>query len=117
MFTGVEHFIRTWSHESKTSQNVMDALTDQSLSQAVANDHRTLGRMAWHIVQSIPEIMAGVGLECDGPAQNEPMPKSAKEMRDAYAKVSTQLLEQVQKNWTDKTLLETDNLDYGAFRY
>lgn len=112
MFTSIQMFENNWRHESKTSQNVMDTLTDQSLSQAVASDHRTLGRMAWHIITSIPELMAATGLECKGLTPADPMSKTARELKDAYAKVSSQLLEQVKENWDDKKLLEKDEL-YG----
>lgn len=112
MFTTIKHFEKNWLRESKTTQSVMDALTDESLGQKVAEDHRTLGRMAWHIVLSIPDMMAPVGLSCDGISPKDALPKTAKEIRDAYAHVSSQLMTQVKTGWNDDALFQEDDM-YG----
>ena len=58
MFLTIEQFKQEWQAESDNTRKIFSALTDDSLKQPVANDHRTLGRMAWHIVQTLPEMAA-----------------------------------------------------------
>jgi len=112
MFTTIEQFEKNWAHESKVTQNVFNTLTDASLSQSVDEGHRNLGRMAWHIVNTIPEMINHTGLEFDNINPNTPVPKSAKEIKEAYANVSGQLLNNIKKNWTDATLQQEDDM-YG----
>ena len=75
----------------------MDRLTDQALGQAVSDGHRTLGRLAWHITTAIPWIMQRTGLKVDAVDPSAPIPKTAAEIRTAYAAVSKQLLDQVHR--------------------
>jgi uncharacterized damage-inducible protein DinB len=91
---------------------MLAALTDSSLGQSVARDHRTIGRMAWHITQTIPEMLARTGLKIDGPGEKDPVPSSAKTIKDAYDKAAASLLEQVTGNWKDDTLMLEDDM-YG----
>ena len=98
--------------EAANTQKMMDALTDQSLSQAVTTNHRTLGRMAWHIVVCIPEMMNMVGLNIQSVGKDDPIPLSAAEIADGYRKASGEFLAQLAANWTEATLQEEDAL-YG----
>jgi len=62
MFLSVSTFLQAWEKEAESTQRILDALTDDSLNQLVAAQDRTLGRIAWHLVTTIPEMMAR-GLE------------------------------------------------------
>jgi uncharacterized damage-inducible protein DinB len=53
MFNKVDDFVTEWAQETRMTEAVMKALTDESLTQAVANERRTLGQLAWHLVRSI----------------------------------------------------------------
>jgi uncharacterized damage-inducible protein DinB len=112
MYRTIEDFVAHWKYESGSTQKQMDQLTDQSLAQAVVDGHRTLGRLAWHIVVTIPEMMQRTGLKLASVDPSAPVPKTAAEIKKAYASVSQQLLEQVQANWKDETLQLEDNM-YG----
>lgn len=112
MFRTIEDFEQNWTHESASTQKQMDQLTDASLSQAVADDHRTLGRIAWHIVTTIPEMMPHTGLKLPAVDPKAPVPKTAEEIKKAYATVSKELLEQIKANWDDASLQIEDDL-YG----
>jgi uncharacterized damage-inducible protein DinB len=105
-------FTALWKHESGETQKVLDTLTDASLAQSVANDHRTLGRVAWHITGSIKEMMEKTGLHVQGPAENAPVPSSAKTIAQTYAKSSQSLLDEIRKHWTDASLAQKDSM-YG----
>jgi len=53
----IDDFATLWKQESAETQKVLDAITDASLSQPISDDHRTLGRIAWHIAGTIKEMM------------------------------------------------------------
>ncbi len=112
MFRSIDDFVKAYGHEKESTQKVFDALTDVSLHQAVINGHRDIGRMAWHIVTTYPEITASTGITITGVDPKAPTPKAAGEIARSYAKVSDELLGYVKSHWTDKTLLEEKNF-YG----
>ena len=110
MFATIADFESTWKMEMGFTQSVMDALTDGSLSQAVSEEHRTLGRMAWHIVTTIPEMATQVGIIIDGPEPSASMPDTADEIKDAYRTVSKSLLDGIKAAWNDDTLQQEHNI-------
>ncbi|OGC89422.1 MAG: hypothetical protein A2W25_01695 [candidate division Zixibacteria bacterium RBG_16_53_22] len=112
MFTSIEHFKGAWKYEMESTGKIFGALSDASLKQSVAKDHRTLGRMAWHLTQTIPEMAGRTGLKVDGPGEKEPVPTSASAIKKAYDMAAASLLEQVTRNWTDESLGIEDNM-YG----
>ena len=112
MYTSLEAFLITWGYESASTQKLMDVLTDASLPQSVHEGGRTLGRLAWHIVQTIPEMMSKTALHVVGVDEHAPAPSSAAAIASAYRAASASLVEQLRAHWTDATLLEQDNM-YG----
>ncbi|MEE9554388.1 MAG: DinB family protein [candidate division Zixibacteria bacterium] len=112
MFTSIEGFKTTWSHHSGATKKILAVLTDDSLGQSVADDHRTIGRMAWHIVQTIPEMGGHTGLKIEGPGEKEPVPVDSSIIADSYTTAADSLLEQVTKDWNDDSLQTEDSM-YG----
>jgi uncharacterized damage-inducible protein DinB len=112
MFSQIGDFLEAWEKESASTQKLMNELTDASLSQMVAEGHRTLGKIAWHIVTTIPEMMDLVGLKVGSVDAKAPVPRSAAEMQKGYAAVSSNVSEQVKAGWTDQTLTISDDM-YG----
>ena len=112
MITTIDEFLAVWQYETAVTQRMLDTLSDASLAQSVAADHRTIGRLAWHIVQTIPEMMAHTGLQVAGPGETDAVPGQAATIADAYRVAAASLAEQLRANWTDATLLQTDKL-YG----
>ncbi len=109
MFRTMEDFKQGWEAESKITQSIFDALTDKSLSQSINNDHRTIGRIAWHICETITEMLPHIGLQYE--LIKPPVPTEAKIISEKYAELSKSLSEQV-ADWNDEKLLEEDDL-YG----
>jgi len=116
MYTSIKEFEADFGQESGSTQKIMNELTDASLAQSVNKDHRTLGRMAWHIVATYPEMMGATGLKIAGVKHDDPVPKSAAEIKAAYATVTKALLDQIKANWKDETLKVVDKM-YGAFEW
>jgi len=112
MFRTIEDFVKNWTYESGSTQKQMDQLTDQSLSQTVGDGHRTLGRIAWHIIVTIPEMMQRTGLKLPAVDPSAPVPKSAADFKKAYAAASQQLLERIKADWKDDSLQVQDDM-YG----
>ena len=112
MFRKISDFNNVWSRELEATQKVFKHLTDKSLSTAVSPDGRTLARLAWHIVTTIPEMMSRTGLKTAGAGADDPVPPGAKGIFQAYNQTAISLLEQVTTQWTDATLDITDEV-YG----
>jgi uncharacterized damage-inducible protein DinB len=113
MYRRADDFLAHYRQLSESTQKVLDALTDASLGQAVADGHRTLGRIGWHLAQTVPEMMGKTGLRPAGPAEDAPVPPTASAIADGYRTASRSLLEQVAAHWTDDTLDMEDDL-YGT---
>lgn len=112
MIHTIRDFENIWSQEIEATQKILKHLTDKSLSQAITQQNRTLGRLAWHIITTIPEMMSKTGLQIGGVSEHAPVPASAKEMFKSYNEVAISVLEQIKKNWTDATLEQKDEM-YG----
>jgi uncharacterized damage-inducible protein DinB len=112
MFLSIDQFKQEWQAESDNTRKIFSVLTDESLKQSVSEDHRTLGRTAWHIVQTLPEMAGNCGLKVEGPAEDNPVPTSAETIKKSYDTAAKSLLEQVAENWTDETLEMEDDM-YG----
>jgi len=112
MLRTIEDFEELWAYESARTLNVLRAVTDETMNQAVAERHRTLARLGWHIATTIPEMCARTGLKLNKLDPEAPLPKTAREIADAYEAVAAELLETVKKSWTDKSLFEQNDM-YG----
>lgn len=112
MINTIIEFEHLWSSEAEATQKILKHLTTASLAQRIDADSRTLGRIAWHIVVSIPEMMSRVGFTLDGPGADAPLPATAKDFFAAYNTLALSLLDQIKKHWTDETLKVKDDM-YG----
>ena len=101
MYHTIEEFTNSWESVSTTTAKILNVLTDESLNQAVSEGHRTIGRMAWHIVCTIPEMGDKMGLEFGDFDYESPAPTSAKEICDTYVKIAKTLLDAIKLDWDD----------------
>ncbi|WP_028549150.1 DinB family protein [Paenibacillus sp. UNC451MF] len=109
MFVTIQSFIEDYRHEAATTQKLLDALTDESLSQEVAPGYRTLGHLAWHLVPS-GGILNPTGLRFEAPAERSEPPASAAAIAEAYRRTTQSLLEAVETQWTDDTLQVSNSI-------
>ncbi len=112
MYRKLEDFIKDWQTESANTLKMMTTLTDASLPQKVSPEGRELGRIAWHITQSITEMGGRAGLKVAGPAEDAPVPENAAEITRLYEQAAKSLGEAIQGGWNDQTLLEEQDM-YG----
>jgi hypothetical protein len=100
MIHTIAEFEKYWKLETEATRKLLEQLTDKSLTQAVAPQDRTLGRMAWHLT-SIPEDHANRS-KCSG-RRNDPVPHRRPPLW-AYNLGSQSLW--TNPAWTDATLLQ-----------
>lgn len=112
MYRKLSDFLERYAYESENTAKMFAELTDKSLSQSVTDGHRTLGRIAWHIVTTIPEMMSQTGLGLTAVNKEAPVPETAAEILESYKQASAQLIDRVSTEWNDDRLLEEDEL-YG----
>jgi len=112
MYHTIKEFSADWTHHSDNTRRIFENLTDQSLAERISEEHRDIGRLSWHIVTSISEMAERTGLKLKGPKHDEPVPKTAGEIRAGYDTVAASLLEEIEKNWDDAVLQTEDDM-YG----
>jgi uncharacterized damage-inducible protein DinB len=98
-FTTVEDWASEYAGDAAQAQQMFDALTDASLATPVAAGHRTLGRIAWHIVQSVPEMLSTAGLQLDTAVLHQPVPQHAAEIAAAYERVTREAVAALRSQW------------------
>ena len=111
MFSKIEDFASLWKGEMAATEKLLALLTDQSLTQPKHDIIRNLGRVAWHIVTTYPEMCAKFGIKIDGPTEKDPIPSSVAEIKEVYSRYAGALLDQVSQ-WPDSDLLIEDDM-YG----
>jgi uncharacterized damage-inducible protein DinB len=104
MFHTIAEFSFAWTHESASTLKLMEALTDASLAQKVTPEGRTLGRLAWHIVQTLGEMGGHAGLAVDGANEKTPQPSSAAAIAEAYKASAASVDKAVSATWKDADL-------------
>ena len=112
MLRKIEDFQKDWAYEVEMTGKVLNALTDEALGQKVYEGGRDLGFLGWHLTQTLGEMLGLVGLKIDAPSNDLPRPDSAAEIATAYEKAAKSVADEVAANWTDETLLQTDEM-YG----
>jgi Uncharacterized protein conserved in bacteria len=112
MIWTIKDFERVWTQEFDKTQKVLKHLSDKALAQQSDPAGRTLGRLAWHLVVTIREMLEQTGLKIEGPGELQPVPTSIREVKDAYEKVGLSALNEVKSKWNDATLQLTDAM-YG----
>jgi len=112
MYSKLIHFQKAWEYESAQTSKMLRALTDASLMQAVTAQDRTLGRIAWHLTTTIPEMMGRTGLKLAGPRHDAPLPHTAQAIAEGYEQVAKSLAEEIARSWNDESLQVLDDM-YG----
>jgi uncharacterized damage-inducible protein DinB len=68
--------------------------------------------LAWHIVQTLPEMGGRTGLKIPGPGENEPVPARAGEIYSRFKESAEGMARQVEASWSDADLEVEDEM-YG----
>jgi hypothetical protein len=93
MYHSLEEFERDFQHHSEETLKVFCNLSDAALSCKVDPQGRDLGFIAWHIVQTYPEMLGQAGVKgLSGAAPGAQAPKSANALAQAYDQMRQSVL-------------------------
>ncbi|HET54876.1 MAG TPA: hypothetical protein ENN33_06630 [Ignavibacteria bacterium] len=112
MYRKVEDFINTWKTEEEATVKIFSNIGDEHLSKTISDNTRSLGRLAWHITQTLTEMGSKVGLVDTDYLDGKPIPGTVSEIIDQYKKYSNELAASVKPKWTDDDLTQKMDL-YG----
>jgi uncharacterized damage-inducible protein DinB len=112
MLYTIQEFVTLWNNESAATLRVMNLLTDASLQQEIAPNHRKLGQLAWHLAATIHEMPTRTGLVFPEPEGGVLAPGSASVIAETYQQVSLALVDAIQTQWADAKLTEYSDM-YG----
>lgn len=104
MYRGIEDFIKDWETESAGTSRIFAALTDESLNVKIHEEIRSLGRLAWHLTQTITEMGKRAGLFAEDELEDKEIPSSAAEILNCYQQYSVLLSRALRLKWTDSSL-------------
>lgn len=105
MYRKVEDFLNDWEQETQSTLKVLRNLTDESLAFRPSPEVRPIGRLAWHVAETLPEMMGLAGLQgLEGAPQHAPTPESAREIADAYERGARSVAQAVRAQWSDDVL-------------
>lgn len=110
MYRSINDFLEDWKYESDSTLKVFNNISDDKKNQKVSSNGRSLGYLAWHITQSLPEIMYRIGLKFDTYKDQEPEPAQFSEVISFYKLYADLISSQVKENWTDETLMQETNM-------
>lgn len=107
MYQTLQEFLDDWQLESGYTLALFRALTDDSLTQKVTPEGRSLGRLAWHITFTVGEMMMHSGLEMEEPGSEGTIPASTAEIIQIYERISRSLAKALKRQWTSDMLNDT----------
>ncbi|MFT3825839.1 MAG: DinB family protein [Chitinophagaceae bacterium] len=108
MIRTIQDFIDRWREEKDATLKVLNALTNESLQQAVPGG-RTIGRLANHIIETLSELPHKTGLPI---VERSADYNTVSEIVTAYEAAADLIANAVVDDWNDDTLEQEDNM-YG----
>ncbi len=108
MIRTIHDFLDRWREEKEATLKIFNALTDESLQEAVPGG-RTIGRLANHIIETLSELPHKVGLPIEEQTTSY---ATVKEIAAAYERAADLVANSIVDHWDDDKLLEEQNM-YG----
>jgi uncharacterized damage-inducible protein DinB len=112
MYRNIDDFVKAYATLAEGTAKMFALLNEDNLDQSVAEGHRELRQLGWHIVVTVPEMMKLCGLPLSAVEPESPPPATAAEILDGYKKVTAELVSAVKTHWENKSLSEVDEM-YG----
>lgn len=112
MYRKIKDFLHDWEIEKDLTLKIFSAVHNEILLEKVSNNVRTLGKIAWHITQTLTEMPHKTGVYNEDYLENKPVPNTIEEIIGTYRDFSSKLIEKIKNEWTDEDL--TNEIDiYG----
>jgi len=112
MFRTIQDFVNLWKMETDCTIKIFLKITDDKFNHKVSPNIRSLGKLAWHITQTLTEMPYKAGIVEKDYLDEITVPDSVQKIVDTYKKYSKVLIRSLESKWTDKDL--NDEIDmYG----
>ncbi len=112
MIRTIQDFERQWQYEVEMTLKLFGCLTDEKLFIRVTPEGRELRQIAFHMTQTIGEMLTMCGLTIDAPEHTDTAPSTVADLNASFSRAATSALQEVKTHWSDATLLETNEM-YG----
>ena len=107
MYSSTEAFKKDWQEEAKKTLTLFRSLNNKTFHVQPYPQVRSAARIAWHITDTICEMMSKTGLHIDNYNEEESdVFWNVEDLCSAYESYSNNLIEQLSNNWKDATLQE-----------
>ncbi len=112
MYSNLSDFITDWKAEASFTLKIFEAIPDELILTTVSDNVRSLGRLAWHITQTLTEMPHKAGVVDEDNLDNLPIPESFAKISDIYALYSEALIKNLEQKWSGTDLTESIEI-YG----
>lgn len=112
MIRKLEDFYVVWKYESESTIKMFKAIPSEQFKNIGSENIRSIARLAWHITESIAEMLNHAGLDVDGIADASDEQNNIQKLISEYNKSSASLIEKLKANWSDEQLEDKVNM-YG----
>lgn len=112
MYHTINEFLIDGEKEKDCTIKIFEALTNESLMTKVYSEGRTLGFLAWHITNTVGEMMSKTGLDIKELEEHNEEPESVQQIISEYERLSSEMVKSLKDKWTDETLSQDFNM-YG----
>lgn len=110
MYRVINDFLEDWKYESESTIKLFNNIAEEKKEQKVTPDGRSLSYLAWHITNSMPDMMTKTGLDFGHLDEQAREPEKFENIISTFQKNSDALYEQIKNKWTDNMLSEELNL-------
>lgn len=112
MYRTIDDFITDWKAEEDFTLKLFANIDNEHLTAHVSDNTRSLGRLAWHITQTLTEMNHKSGLLKEDSLDGKPIPATMTEIIEAYKKYNNELVNALKENWSDEDLTHSIEM-YG----
>jgi uncharacterized damage-inducible protein DinB len=112
MYRKITDFITDWGYESQSTIKLFNEINNEAMPNTLFDGGRTLGQLAWHIAETLPEMIAQIGINFNHEHHDKwDGETTIEQIISVYQKNTNLLLAQI-KDWKDEDLELEDNM-YG----
>jgi uncharacterized damage-inducible protein DinB len=104
MYRKINDFLKDWKYETESTLKLFAGLTDESLNQKVHENIRSVGRLAWHITQTLSEMPHTAKLFETNELASDTIPAHVSDISKTYEKYAQIVAEVVPMKWKDEEL-------------
>lgn len=112
MIRKLDDFLSEWKYESESTLKLFALIDEHRFHEQVHPNVRSCARLAFHITQTIGEMLERTGLHIEGYHEETDIYWSKHELINAYKQFSESCAAQLKKSWKDEDLETKDDM-YG----